>query len=103
LARAEKVLRPVVEEMGARGITTDPTVAKVSIIGAGLHNAPGHAARMFGTLADASVNIEMISTSEVRITCVIEEAQLKAALAGLHRGVQLARPHPVDAAAVAGA
>src|SRR5882762_2522214 len=79
LPRAERVLRPVVEEMGARGLTTDPTVAKVSIVGAGLHNAPGYAARMFGTLADAGVNIEMISTSEVRITCVIDEANLGAA------------------------
>src|SRR5207247_8221195 len=45
LARAERVLTPVVEEMGARGLTKDPTVAKVSIVGAGLHNAPGYAAR----------------------------------------------------------
>jgi aspartate kinase len=100
LARAEKVLGPVVAEMGARGMTTDPTVAKVSIIGAGLHNAPGYAARMFGTLADASVNIEMISTSEVRITCVIEEAQLSAALDALHGAFELERPDPVDAAAM---
>jgi aspartate kinase len=99
LAKAEKVLAPVVEEMGARGITTDPTVAKVSIIGAGLHNAPGYAARMFGTLADASVNIEMISTSEVRITCVIEEAQLTDALNALHGAFELEQPDPVDAEA----
>ena len=45
----------------------------MSIVGAGLHNAPGYAARMFGTLADAGVNIEMISTSEVRITRIIAE------------------------------
>jgi aspartate kinase len=99
LPRAEKVLAPVVAEMGARGIATDPTVAKVSIIGAGLHNAPGYAARMFGTLADAGVNIEMISTSEVRITCVIEEASLKAALDALHGAFELERPDPVDAEA----
>jgi aspartate kinase len=99
LARAEKVLAPVVEEMGARGVTTDPTVAKVSIIGAGLHNAPGYAARMFGTLADASVNIEMLSTSEVRITCVIEEAQLADALNALHGAFELEQPDPVDAEA----
>ncbi|HEY4228059.1 MAG TPA: aspartate kinase [Candidatus Limnocylindrales bacterium] len=97
LPRAEKVLAPVVAEMGARGLSTDPTVAKVSIIGAGLHNAPGYAARMFGTLADAGVNIEMISTSEVRITCVIEEASLKAALDALHGAFELQRPDPVDA------
>lgn len=101
LARAEKVLGPVVAAMGARGITTDPTVAKVSIVGAGLHNAPGYAARMFGALADAGVNIEMISTSEVRITCVIEEAQLQAALDALHGAFELERPDPVDAEALA--
>ena len=99
LARAERVLKPIVAEMGAHGLTTDPTVAKVSIIGAGLHNAPGYAARMFGTLADAGVNIEMISTSEVRITCVIEEASLKAALDALHGAFELERPDPVDAEA----
>ena len=99
LARAERVLKPVVDEMGARGLTTDPTVAKVSIVGAGLHNAPGYAARMFGTLADAGVNIEMISTSEVRITCVIEEGQLAAALDALHGAFELEKPDPVDAEA----
>jgi aspartate kinase len=99
LARAEKVLGPVVAEMGARGVTTDPSVAKVSIVGAGLHNAPGYAARMFGALADAGVNIEMISTSEVRITCVIGEASLPDALAALHGAFELERPDPVDAEA----
>jgi aspartate kinase len=99
LARAERVLKPVVEEMGARGLTTDPTVAKVSIVGAGLHNAPGYAARMFGTLADAKVNIEMISTSEVRITCVISESSLSDALIALHGAFELERPDPVDAEA----
>ena len=73
LGKAKKVLEPVVRELGAREVTTDASVAKVSIVGAGLHNAPGYAARMFGTLADAGVNIEMISTSEVRITCMIAE------------------------------
>ena len=101
LAKAERVLKPVLEEMGARGITTDATVAKVSIVGAGLHNAPGYAARMFGTLADAGVNIEMISTSEVRITCVIGEAGLSKALEALHGAFELERPDPVDSEAAA--
>ena len=99
LGRAERVLKPVVAEMGARGLATDPTVAKVSIVGAGLHNAPGYAARMFGTLADASVNIEMISTSEVRITCVIAESSLSDALTALHGAFELERPEPIDAEA----
>ena len=99
LGRAERVLAPLVKELGAREIATDPTVAKVSIVGAGLHNAPGYAARMFGTLADAKVNIEMISTSEVRITCVIDEVNLAAALDALHAAFELERPDPVDAEA----
>ncbi len=101
LRRAEAVHRPNLEAMGARGITTDGSGAKVSIVGAGLHNAPGYAARMFGTLADAGVNIEMISTSEVRITCVIAESRLEAALGALHGAFELERPEPVDAAAAA--
>jgi aspartate kinase len=99
LARAERVLQPVVEEMGARGLTTDPTVAKVSIVGAGLHNAPGYAARLFGTLAAAGVDLEMISTSEARITRVTEQGQLAAALDALHGAFELEKPDPIDAEA----
>ncbi|HZM71955.1 MAG TPA: aspartate kinase [Candidatus Polarisedimenticolia bacterium] len=100
LARAKKVLAAVSEELGAQELTSDDSVAKVSIVGAGLHNAPGYAARMFGTLADAGVNIEMISTSEVRITCMIAEAELETAVRALHAAFELARPDPVDAAVV---
>ena len=98
LGRAKKVLEPLVRDLGARELTTDASVAKVSIVGAGLHNAPGYAARMFGTLADAGVNIEMISTSEVRITCMIAEDALTTALAALHGAFELSRPDPLDAA-----
>jgi len=97
LAAAKKTLDPLVRELGARELTTDASVAKVSIVGAGLHNAPGYAARMFGTLADAGVNIEMISTSEVRITCMIAEADLETALRALHDAFELERPESVDA------
>jgi len=99
LGKAKKVLEPLVRELGARELTTDASVAKVSIVGAGLHNAPGYAARMFGALADAGVNIEMISTSEVRITCMIAEDELSIALAALHGAFELTRPDPVDATA----
>ena len=97
--RAGKVLGPVVATLGAAGLKTDDTLAKVSIVGAGLHSAPGYAARMFGALADAGVNIEMISTSQVRITCVIDEAKLGAALEALHGAFELEKPDPVDAEA----
>jgi aspartate kinase len=99
LAKATKVLEPVVRELGFREMTTDPTIAKVSIVGAGLHNTPGYAARMFGALSNAGVNIEMISTSEVRITCTVAEEQLEAAVRALHAAFELATPDPVDAAA----
>src|SRR6478752_5626651 len=101
LGKAKKTLDPVVRELGARELTTDASVAKVSIVGAGLHNAPGYAARMFGTLADAGVNIEMISTSEVRITCMIAEEELETALRALHDAFELERPEALDAGAAA--
>jgi aspartate kinase len=99
LARGKKVLEPLVRELGARELTTDASVGKVSIVGAGLHNAPGYAARMFAALADAGVNIEMISTSEVRITCIVAEDELETALRALHEAFELERPEPVDVAA----
>jgi len=100
LGKAKKTLDPIVRELGARELTTDGSVAKVSIVGAGLHNAPGYAARMFGTLADAGVNIEMISTSEVRITCMIAEEELETALRALHAAFDLEQPEPIEVAAV---
>jgi len=96
LGKTKKTLEAVVRDLGAREITTDASVAKVSIVGAGLHNAPGYAARMFGTLADAGVNIEMISTSEVRITCMIAEHELETALRALHDAFELERPEAID-------
>ena len=103
LGKTKKTLDAIVRELGAREMTTDASVAKVSIVGAGLHNAPGYAARMFGTLADAGVNIEMISTSEVRITCMIAEDALETALRALHEAFELERPESaaVEAASAA--
>jgi len=100
LGKTKKTLESVVRDLGAREMTTDASVAKVSIVGAGLHNAPGYAARMFGTLADAGVNIEMISTSEVRITCMIAEDALETALRALHEAFELERPEAIDVKAV---
>ena len=103
--RPRKVLDPLVRELGARELTTDASVAKVSIVGAGLHNAPGYAARMFGTLADAGVNIEMISTSEVRITCIDRRGRARdgAARAARRLRARAARDRSTRAAADAAA
>ena len=82
--QARKLLEPVVRDLGARELTTDAAVAKVSIVGAGIQNAPGYAARMFGVLADAGINIEMISTSEIKMSVVIAAKFLELAVRELH-------------------
>src|SRR4051794_32981398 len=99
LARAKRLLEPVVRDLGFRELTTDAAVAKVSVVGAGIQNAPGYAARMFRTLADAGVNIEMITTSEIRITCVIAEADVETAMRALHTAFELERPEPATTSA----
>jgi aspartate kinase len=99
LARARRLLEPVVRELGAQELTADSSVAKISIVGAGIQNAPGYAARMFGALADAGINIEMISTSEIRITCIIDEGSVEAAAQALHRAFELEQPEPVESRA----
>jgi aspartate kinase len=99
LAKAKRILEPVARELGFREMTTDSSVAKVSIVGAGIQNAPGYAARMFQALADAGVNIEMISTSEIRITTIIAEDALETAVRALHAAFELERPEAIEAAA----
>jgi aspartate kinase len=101
LAKAKRILDPLVRELGFRDMTTDSAVAKVSIVGAGIHNAPGYAATMFGTLADAGINIEMISTSEIRITTIISEDRVEEAVRALHAAFQLEQPETVEAAGAA--
>jgi aspartate kinase len=96
LAKAKRILEPIIRELGFREMTADSAVAKVSIVGAGIHNAPGYAARMFGALAEAQVNIEMISTSEVRITCIIAEDQVATAVRALHAAFALERPEVIE-------
>ena len=97
LAAARPVLEKIRAEIGARALEIDERVAKVSIVGAGIQNAPGYAARMFGTLADAKINIQMISTSEIRITCIVSESDAPRALQALHDAFDLATPDPIDA------
>ena len=98
LAKAKRILEPLVRELGFRELTTDSSVAKVSIVGAGIHNAPGYAARMFGTLAEAGINIEMISTSEIRITTIIAEDRVEDAVRALHAQFELEAPEAAGAA-----
>jgi aspartate kinase len=97
LAAARPVLEQIRALIGAQALEIDESVAKVSIVGAGIQNAPGYAARMFGTLADAKINIQMISTSEIRITCIVSESDASRALQALHDTFDLATPDAVDA------
>jgi aspartate kinase len=97
LARTERLLALLETDLGFAAIATDAAVAKVSIVGEGIHNSPGYAAQMFGALADEGINIGMISTSEIRITCIIAEDQLDAAARAIHRTFRLAEPEPAEA------
>jgi aspartate kinase len=101
LARTRRILEPVVAEQGFADLVASGDVSKVSIVGAGIQNAPGYAARMFGALADAGINIEMISTSDIRITCIIAASDLDAAAIALHRAFRLEVPEVVEASAAA--
>ncbi len=85
LDRATSVLDGgVITELGAAGCHTDQTIGRVSVIGAGMKSNPGVAATMFETLADNGINIEMISTSAIRVSCVIAADQAEDAVAHLH-------------------
>jgi len=82
-------LVPVKEELGIGGIDSDESMGKVSIVGAGMKSHPGVAARTFSVLGDAGVNIEMISTSPIKISCVIREEAVEEAVRRLHAAFEL--------------
>jgi aspartate kinase len=84
MAVATRVVEQVAVDIGATGVTTDSDIAKVSLVGAGMKSSPGIAARMFRVLADGNVNIEMISTSTIRISVVIPTADVERAARALH-------------------
>lgn len=92
LPRALEVVEPVIRELGSRGTESDDTLAKLSIVGSGMQDAPGYASQMFRALADKSINIDAITTSEIRITCLISESQVAAAACALHDAFQLDMP-----------
>jgi aspartate kinase len=89
LAIAEPILSRLESEIGARGIVYDPGVAKVSLVGAGMKSHPGVAADMFEALAEAGINIEIISTSSIRVSCVVRAADVDRAVAAVHERFRL--------------
>ena len=77
------------DRVGYAGLATRDGLAKVSAVGTGMTNSPGYAARMFRALADAGVNIEMITTSEIRITCIVDQDQVGKAAQAIHSEFEL--------------
>jgi aspartate kinase len=87
--KAMDVLQPLAQIIGAKEIVNDSHLGKVSIVGTGMQNTPGYAARMFSSLSKEGINIQLITTSEIRITCIIDENRVKDAVRALHRAFEL--------------
>ena len=89
IARATAAMEKIVVETDAVGFRTDERVGRVSLVGAGMKTHPGVAAKMFETLATEGINIEMISTSTIRISCVVREDDVERAVQALHSAYEL--------------
>ncbi len=89
--KALEIAQKVSDEMGARGVNTNADVAKVSIVGVGMQSHFGVAAKMFETLSSGGINIMMISTSEIKISCIVNEHQSEDAVKVLHDVFELAK------------
>jgi aspartate kinase len=87
--RAERVLAGLAKEIGAAGVMADDRIAKVSIVGVGMRSHAGVAARMFETMSREGINIQMISTSEIAVSCVIDDKYTELAVRALHDGFAL--------------
>jgi len=92
LPKAMEVVKPIAKKIGARECVSDSKLGKVSIIGTGMQNSPGYAATMFGALSEQGINIQLITTSEIRITCIINDTEVKDAVRALHRAIELEIP-----------
>ncbi|MEM7140186.1 MAG: aspartate kinase [Actinomycetota bacterium] len=89
IGTAQTAIGAITEELGAVDLVTDGDIARVSLVGAGMQTNPGVAATMFETMSANDINIEMISTSAIRISCVVREDRAEAAVAALHAGFEL--------------
>ena len=85
MTSVEDILAPVVVELGAEGLDKDEEIARISLIGAGMKSESGIASKMFETLGEENININMISTSPIRISCVIDKKNVGKALKVLHK------------------
>ena len=92
LDNAMEVVRKAAKDLGTENVASSSGFAKVSIVGTGMQDAPGYASRMFGALSEGGINIEMITTSEIRITCIISEDKVGDAARLLHDVFELENP-----------
>lgn len=92
LKAAVKMVRAALKQIGAKSISSASGIAKLSIVGTGMLGTPGIAGTMFRALADAGINIEMISTSEIRITCLVARNQVEKGVRVLHKTFELEKP-----------
>jgi len=88
-AKARKILEKTAQELGAREVTGDDTIVKISLVGVGMRSHAGIASTMFGALAKENINIRMISTSEIKISVVVGEKYLELAVRALHDAFKL--------------
>jgi aspartate kinase len=89
LARAQPLLERIAAAVGAAGIDADRNIAKVTVVGTGILGSPGVFGRIFETLASEQINIRMISTGEIRVTCIIDRDRVEDAVRALHRAFEL--------------
>jgi len=89
LKKAEVIAKRVATQLHADGVVQDDSVCKLSIVGVGMISQPGVAAKMFETLSKEKINIQMISTSEIKISCVISRSSGKQAVKALHKAFEL--------------
>ena len=89
LPQALREMSEMQTTLGSAQVISDSTLASVSVVGSGMQNTPGYASRMFRILADGGINIDMITTSEIRISCIIGREQAHEAVRLLHRGFEL--------------
>ncbi|MCJ7515244.1 MAG: aspartate kinase [Dehalococcoidia bacterium] len=89
LDKAMALIKPIAKSIGAKDCVSDSTLAKISIVGTGMQNTPGYASGMFRALSEQGINIQLITTSEIKITCIIAEDRAKDAVKALHKSFDL--------------
>jgi len=89
LDKAMSLIKPIAKSIGAKDCVSDATLAKISIVGTGMQNTPGYASGMFRALSEQGINIQLITTSEIKITCIIAQDKAKDAVKALHKAFAL--------------